>query len=494
MTATCRKFLLLAFVLALASAFACTRETADGSDNGNADDVAAGDETAGQDTQIPEDDAKTPPDGQGKTDQGGNDDNGEQPQDNTVEKFQKDPQGLECAEGTAFINILQAADLPGVVATTQVVSAGDTLDGFYAEDPDGGEYSGIKIVFDKGVIADVAPGDVFEFNGDLKEYYCMTEFEPLSFTKTGTASVPDPEVLLPEALAAANPATEPWESVLVKVENVQVVSAPDNHGIFEVTGGVMVDDVIYEDLAALDVGCTYKSITGVVEYAFGQYVLLPRGEADLVPGEGECGEPPVESDTIKGIQGSDESKTCEDVQFGFSKNVSVKGLVITGPGYVVSKDKYTGFWAFDGEGGKYSGVLLVFKASENPQYAIGDKIDVTGKWQEYWCLTEIMVETATDAGKLQGEIPVAAATAEEILADGESFEGTLVSLTGVTVTDEPDQYGGWKVTGGLWVDDDMEYTYEPKVGDELATLTGVITYSFDNYRLLPRSDADIVVK
>jgi hypothetical protein len=42
------------------------------------------------------------------------------------------------------------------------------------------------------------------------------------------------------------------------------------------------------------------------------------------------------------------------------------------------------------------------------------------------------------------------------------------------------------------VDDQFPITYEAKTGDKLASLTGVLTYSYSKYRILPRSDADIV--
>jgi hypothetical protein len=42
------------------------------------------------------------------------------------------------------------------------------------------------------------------------------------------------------------------------------------------------------------------------------------------------------------------------------------------------------------------------------------------------------------------------------------------------------------------VQDKFELTYEAKVGDKLTSVTGVLTYDYGNFKILPRSDQDIV--
>ncbi|MEJ2720705.1 MAG: hypothetical protein P8181_06135, partial [bacterium] len=52
-------------------------------------------------------------------------------------------------------------------------------------------------------------------------------------------------------------------------------------------------------------------------------------------------------------------------------------------------------------------------------------------------------------------------------------------------------YGEWVVGGVLVVDDLNDYTYFPKVGDDLDSVAGVLFYSFGAFKLEPRNTGDI---
>jgi predicted extracellular nuclease len=481
---TVRRLVLV--VSAVVAVLGCSRETDDGSTGENGDDVTTGEDATvkGQD-QIVEPDGDT---GGGPGDTGGSDQGG--PQGYTIMDCQQLDQGLNCAEGTAFINLLQGIDLKGVIVTSPVVSSGDKMDGFFVMDKAGGKYSGIKVVFAKGLLADIAVGDVLDLNGDVKEFYCMTEIEALASTEKSSGAAVTPTPVAAADVAATSAATEPYEGVLVKLENVKVATEPDKYGTFELEGGVQVDDVMFADMQVPDVGCSFTSLVGVIEYSYGAYKLYPRSAEDMVVSGEDCTTAPPKEDTVKGIQQAEGSTTCEDVAFGFSQEVTVKGLVITTPQYVVSKNKLVGYWAFDGEGGEFSGILLVFPVEASPAYDIGDKLDVTGTWQEYWCLTEISVDQATDAGSFSGTVPVLETTPDKIISDGEKYEGVLVTVKNVEVTEAVNQYGEFKVTGGLIVDDQI-YATKPDVGTKYTSVTGVVSYGFGAYRLLPRFEADL---
>ena len=80
-------------------------------------------------------------------------------------------------------------------------------------------------------------------------------------------------------------------------------------------------------------------------------------------------------------------------------------------------------------------------------------------------------------------------------AMAEMWEGVLVQVQNVTVTAEPDMYDEWVVDDALLVTDfffaSMDWVL-PMIDDTFGSLTGVMTYSFDNYKLAPRTAADIV--
>ncbi len=56
-------------------------------------------------------------------------------------------------------------------------------------------------------------------------------------------------------------------------------------------------------------------------------------------------------------------------------------------------------------------------------------------------------------------------------------------------------HGEFEVTGGLWVDDDlMPFNPRPANGANFTSITGVMSFSFDEARLLPRGPADLVAE
>jgi hypothetical protein len=78
-------------------------------------------------------------------------------------------------------------------------------------------------------------------------------------------------------------AEERWEGVLVKVEDIDVTSDPDQYGQFYVndgTGDYMVDDLGDYGYSASQ-GDTLQSMTGVDWYSFDEYKLQPRDDGDI---------------------------------------------------------------------------------------------------------------------------------------------------------------------------------------------------------------------
>ena len=81
---------------------------------------------------------------------------------------------------------------------------------------------------------------------------------------------------------------------------------------------------------------------------------------------------------------------------------------------------------------------------------------------------------------------------EDTLA--ERYEGVLVEVQNVDVGNPDLGYGEWDVSDGSGVaiiGDDAYYAYEPVADDPLASITGVLNYAYDDFKIEPRRSADI---
>ena len=467
----------------------CNRTVDNTDDDKNKNDVVAG-----EDSTLPDDDMTVDP----------GDDTTDPVQDVkipegcgavglTVSDLQTRAEGLNCeqpAEGeNGFINLDQGAELNCLIATSQVHDATETLESFYAADVGGGEYSGIKIVMPKGTAPAVAIGDVVSMVGDLKEYYCLTEFEPVDvqvFANNGTP------VATPITVETLNADPEKWEGVLVKFANVKVDSL-DNYGGFVVEGGLTVDDMIFADLTPLEEGCEYLELVGVIEFGYGSYKLLPRRAADLVPAPGDCEVIQPSTTTIADIQDSDTSLTCNDEAFVDGGSVSLEGLIVASPRYVISNNKLHGFFATSPGGeGPFSGVVIATEWSDDIDLEVGAEFDIEADWTEYYCLTELSANKITETGENKaGELVVTDVSAASI---GEEYEGVVVKVAGsLEVEEAVNQYGEILLSDGVIIKLKFDgVDWDPAVGETISEVTGPIDYGFGKYMIMPVSNDDIV--
>ena len=144
-------------------------------------------------------------------------------------------------------------------------------------------------------------------------------------------------------------------------------------------------------------------------------------------------------------------------------------------------------------GAAWNGVM-VYSSGHN-KYAVGDKVEILGSVKEYYGLTEI-VDVVSSEKVGTGSVTEEVVTSADIAADSassEPFEGALIKINDVTVT-EILTYGDFAVTDAegfiVQIGGSSAYTYEPVVGDGIDFITGNVTYSYDKYEVLARSDAD----
>lgn len=172
-------------------------------------------------------------------------------------------------------------------------------------------------------------------------------------------------------------------------------------------------------------------------------------------------------------------------------DVAVTGIVTSGAGEY-SHDDGQYVVIEDASGGEWSGLVLFGYDNILSGIAHGDSIVVTGEVQEFFGLTEVVV-TSVDFNEPGHTIPApeAITTADVSL---EKWEGVLVSVSTVTVTDDDLGYGEWYVddgSGDARIDDLGDFSYSPSNGDTFAEIIGVVFYSFDNYKVEPRDDDDL---
>ena len=100
--------------------------------------------------------------------------------------------------------------------------------------------------------------------------------------------------------------------------------------------------------------------------------------------------------------------------------------------------------------------------------------------------------------------PVLIADPAKIATNGEQaeqYEGMLVMVEDVKILDytkdTKEKILGFKLTGSeLYVEADLHdfATSPPPVGKEYTSITGVLHYSFSNFKIFPRTAADMVEK
>jgi hypothetical protein len=213
-----------------------------------------------------------------------------------------------CAKKDGQTKVLEGAKIEDCIATHGPFKAGGSWI-FHARPASapqvGGANQGIKVFVHSGE-PKVKAGDLLSITGDIVEYYCESEItaaaKDVKVVSSGTP--PAPYEVKPSSITF-NGDSEKFEGVLVKLINVKVEEANYNgndgktHGGFSVVGQTNSSSVVHVDLASassytandatskqlkttLTAGQVISSITGHLDYSFGEYVLIPRDDADLV--------------------------------------------------------------------------------------------------------------------------------------------------------------------------------------------------------------------
>jgi len=152
------------------------------------------------------------------------------------------------------------------------------------------------------------------------------------------------------------------------------------------------------------------------------------------------------------------------------------------------------------EGGEWKG-LYVYGCGDTT-LVVGDEVEVTGSITEYYGLTEMNNVTSTTLLSSGNAVPAPVIITTEQMATEEAYESVLIELNDVYVSQELDDHGQWYVvdttTVPCQVDDGFFYldAVTPPIvitlGDNWAVVRGVVSYSYDEYELNPRTPDDLI--
>lgn len=393
------------------------------------------------------------------------------------------------------------------VVVTAVDGYGQYTDDVYVQDSEtSGPNKGIKLFInsrvDGGQISDLKPGDHVKVEGTVthwtgptsspfKDGKYVIELKNNKITKLGPGGALVPAELTVDQVTK-DPDGAKWEGSLITVKDVKVLTLPDTkYGDFDVTGNLAVDDELYGHSPTVGDCIT---VTGVSVF-FYQYNICPRSSQDVAASTGCV---PAKSVTIKDIQ--DETSANHPTK---GDEVKVTGVITAVDANPSSSGYFRAFFIQDGTG-PYSGLQIYHSwdssASQKPQ--VGEEVEVTGIYDEYYDLSELKNVTWTVKGTKTVPTPEAVAAADIATSGskGEEYEGVLVEISGFKVDEIVKDKSGNGVavkdnTTGMLLDYELFDFFAsdpPTVGTTYTTVKGALTYSFDDFRILPRDAADMV--
>ena len=307
-------------------------------------------------------------------------------------------------------------------------------------------------------------GDAISLSATVSEFYDYTE---LVVASSESISVVGEEEVVSTSVSDVTD-WEAYEGCLISLADQTVVSAISSYGEVDLSGGITMDNLFFD--FDTEYGAAYTNVTGVISYSYEQFKINPRSESDL---EGYTAGSGGDVVTISDIQ-----------QNGLVGPAKLEGVIVSAP----PVDE--GFWVQDAGGGSWSGVYVYTdRVDGDVDVSVGDVLNITGEISEYFDLTELSVGNISDIEAQGTTAEVSAVELTEAPSDWEEYEGVLITLSDVTIGEGGD-YGVYNLNyAGLLIDDEI-YDYAVNNGDSFASLTGVVHYTYGEFKLFPRSESD----
>ena len=199
----------------------------------------------------------------------------------------------------------------------------------------------------------------------------------------------------------------------------------------------------------------------------------------------------TDTDADSDTDADTDSDTDTDVGTSVSdiQNGGVTGVVTLVGVVATSEDSNNHVFIQDAGGGEWSGIDIYLGGVE-VEVARGDELTVTGEVSEYNDNTQILLADAADLA-VTGSGSVSADSISSTPSSWENYEGGLVTLEGPTV-DAANEYGEGATQYGIKVDDLLYKWHEDYGASTYASVTGLVYYSYGEYKLVPRDAADFV--
>jgi uncharacterized repeat protein (TIGR01451 family) len=190
----------------------------------------------------------------------------------------------------------------------------------------------------------------------------------------------------------------------------------------------------------------------------------------------------------------------------YGQVVWVEGVVVAGTDEIGYANSY--LVIEEPAGGPWSG-LTVYNGGTFPDVFEGDFVRLLGEVDEYYGMTQLSTRYSPSAQQVVSTGNPLPAT--EVISTGlyvtavpttsEPYESVLIEFRNATVTDADLGYGEWAFDDGSGAtrandfgENDGDLTYLPVLGDQYHWIRGIGWYSYDDYKLEPRYDADINLK
>ena len=181
--------------------------------------------------------------------------------------------------------------------------------------------------------------------------------------------------------------------------------------------------------------------------------------------------------------------TIYDIQTGAvaeGETVTIQNTVVTS---MLTGDE-EGFFIQDEGGGEWTGIyVFVGQAGGGIAPLVGDKLTITGSVSEFYDSTQLVVSSSESLVVTGDAEPVA--TTVSSVDDWEAYEGCLISLEDQTVTSDVNSYGEADLSFGIPMDNTF-FNFDTCYDASYSSITGIVTYSFEEFKINPRSQEDLV--
>jgi len=173
-----------------------------------------------------------------------------------------------------------------------------------------------------------------------------------------------------------------------------------------------------------------------------------------------------------------------------------EGLTVTTGGIVTGTDFNNGrFFIESSAGGAWNGIYIY---NNDYEPIIGDSVIVTGQVYEYYGFTELSTVYSLEIISSGNPLPEYTAVSSWEVYNEEAYESVSVELSDVTVSNEFDAWGYWYVDDGsgtcLISNGFFDFASEdiPIIQNYLFShIRGIVSYSWQEYQLHPRSLDDL---